>query len=48
MKLAICLGFAAVVSANIVFNYAPLHCGSDNPQIYHGRLQGQQCHENGT
>ncbi len=48
MKLAISLGLAAVVSANIVFNHVPLHCGPDNPQIYHGCLRGQQCRENGT
>ncbi|KAE8444817.1 hypothetical protein EG329_014171 [Mollisiaceae sp. DMI_Dod_QoI] len=37
------LGFAALTSANIIFNHVPLQCNLTSPQIYHGCLRGQMC-----
>lgn len=48
MKVLVSLGFAAIISANIIFTHVPLHCSPENPQIYRGCLRGQQCLRNGT
>ncbi|RDW61559.1 hypothetical protein BP5796_11451 [Coleophoma crateriformis] len=40
------LGFAALASANIIFNHVELTCSPDSEKMYHGCLRGQLC-ENG-